>query len=180
LNVSFAGPISSEVEGDIRALYERHLPWTRELLLLLGVAVLANIWFPDQTATYIFRIPLAKQVPLSPVDKLLFLALAAVFFWFAFGLPHVWWRWWWPKIEQSFGDTLSGQVSEDGVRWCSQPEIIPWRRFITAKLGERSVLLYLTKAYPLPFHRSMFKDSVDWLDFRGLVVESKVRIYRFT
>jgi hypothetical protein len=174
VSIPFAGPISPEAGSDIRGLYQQRSPWTRGLLLLGGIWALAVACFPETVATVIFRIPSSRQTPMPLGVRLLFIALAALLFAAAIGLARWWWRWWWPQIERESDDTLSGRVGPNGVRWGSDGELIHWARFMAAKRNESTVLLYLTRAYALPFHRSMFREAKDWSAFLGLVEKSKV------
>jgi hypothetical protein len=177
VSIPFAGPISPEARSDIHDLYQRRSPWTRGLLLLGGAWALSVACFPEAVATVIFRIPPARQVPMPLGIRLLFITVAALLFLAAIGLARWWWRWWWPQIERESGGTLSGRVGPNGVRWGSDGEVIHWSRFMAAKRSESTVLLYLTRASALPFHRSMFRDAKDWSAFLGLVEKSKVPLH---
>jgi hypothetical protein len=179
VSIPFAGPISPEARSDIRDLYQRRSPWARALLLLGGAWALAVACFPGTRATVIFRLPPSRQVPMPLGGKLLFIAVAALFFLAAVGLAKWWWRWWWPQIERKSDDTLIGRAGPNGVRWGSDGEVIHWSRFLAAKRNDSTVLLYLTRAYALPFHRSMFRDAKDWFAFLGLVEKSKVPLHHY-
>jgi hypothetical protein len=175
--IQFSGPLGPELKEDIRALYMRRNRIIQAGYALLGVAVLVNAYVPGQPITaFLFRIPPPEPGPMPFDGKLLFTGVAVVMFMLAFAIAPLWWRWWWPQIEQTPGGKLAGEASPEGIRWAEEAEIIPWSSFIAAKLSDRAALLYLTKAYAIPIHRSLFPNAGAWEEFRSLVRASRVRI----
>src|SRR5262249_7877086 len=113
------------------------------------------------------------------LDRLYYIVIGVVLLVIAFPLASLCWRWWWPQIQRAAGQlqVLSGEASPEGVR-LAQPgnEVIAWKAFIAAKLNDRTALLYLTRTYALPFHRSLFLTDQDWEAFLALVRASSKNV----
>jgi hypothetical protein len=175
--IPFSGPLVPDLTEDVRALYLRRNRVVHAIYAILGVVVLVNAYVPGQpVAAFLFRVPPAVPGPMRLDARLTFTGAAVAMFLLAFALGPLWWRWWWPQIEETSGGMLAGEACREGLRWADGAEIIPWSSFIAAKLSDRAALLYLTKAYAVPFHRSLFRDASTWEAFQQLVRESRIRI----
>jgi hypothetical protein len=179
VSIPFSGPITPQARHDLRALYQRQSRLNQALLVLGSVWALTVACFPTKVAALIFRLPPFRQEPLPLAMRLLFLAVAAVLVLAPFGRARWWYRWWWPRVQPSAAEALSGRVSERGVRWGPGGETISWQQFTAAKISADAVLLYQTRAYALPFHRTMFQDPKDWDALIRLVEKSLVPFQRF-
>ena len=180
MSIPFSGPITPKARNDLRALYQRQSRLNQILLVLGGAWALAVACFPTRVAAVVFQLPASRQAPLPLAVRLLFLAVAALLFLAALGRARWWCRWWWSRIEPEPGEALSGRVSERGVRWGPGGETISWQQFTAAKVSADAVLLYQTKAFALPFHRTMFQDPKDWDALIRLVEKSRVPLLRFS
>ncbi len=143
----FSGTIDAAFIEDVHALYVHRNPLFPIGYGAMGMVMLGlGVYRGSETAIG---------------DSLFFGVAAASLLTFAFALPQIGWKWWWPRFESEFGPNLFGEITSDGIRWAAEPEPIPWSAFIAIKADERAALLYISKLEALPLHRSMFTDS-EW------------------
>lgn len=74
------------------------------------------------------------------------------------------------------GETLAGSISEEGVYLDSSDQLIPWRSFSAAKIGDRAAILYLSREEGVPFHPALFDSDSAWLEARRLASERVKRV----
>ena len=163
--IKFSGELNADIEGEIRSLYYerfRLYPIVYSLLgvlmILLAILMLSTIKMPSDTAYGI-----------------VFLIMALALFVAAFRLQHIWWHWWWPRFLDTFGRQLYGEITEIGIKFKPDGNVVEWKYFKAIKQTNSLLLLYFDKAFAYPIHQNMVDDPSDWAELLDLV---KKHMYR--
>lgn len=155
MRIPFQSPLDAEITADARMLYLQRKPLFPIAYGTMGTVMLGLSFYLGGRA--------------EAVEHFLFVLAGLIFLILAFALPQLGWAWWWPRLVRDSGPTLSGEITPEGIRWGSEPELCPWSAFMAIKLNERAALLYATPAAAFPLHRSMFADDAEWQSVTALL-----------
>ena len=170
--IFFSGNITPGLRKDIREVYYKRNPLFQVIYVLCAIAsVVLAVYMDDAFSRFdlIFFDLIFFELILAAV------VLLVVAFW----LPQIWWRWWWPKYTSHFGPRVSGEVNELGVRFTPYSPILLWESFWAGEMSSKAVLLYLTKGYVYPIHRSMFQTESMWTEFVRFVEKNVKKLSKY-
>ena len=155
--ITFDGRADDAVLADLRASFLRLPRIYTVVYVALALGALALAIASSGTANRVFLVVIAAGILFARYSR-----------------PLSAWRQnlsaWQDVLEMRF----TGTVSEADVWIHGTPERVPWQMFIAAKESERALLLYVSEADFLPFHRSFFGEQREWDDFVALA-RGKVR-----
>jgi hypothetical protein len=157
--MQLSGEITTEMEEEIRELYYKRSALYPVIYTLLGVVMMGM-------AVFLF---LRVENSNGMLFGLFLLVAALVLLVYAFAMPRIAWRLYWPKFLSIFGRHLSCEVTSNGIKLKHDIDIIPWRNFIAIKQTETLVLIYLDNATAYPVHRSMAASPSDWNELISLL-----------
>jgi hypothetical protein len=169
----FSGDITDTLKEEIRLLYCRQYLFLKVFFVVVAVVMIA-------VAILLGSIPAIRglswdsEIYLIRLYQFICIVFALGCLMLAFGVTQIWWRWWWPRYTALFGTHVSGEITQTGMRLSPGAPLILWSSFGAVKMNPTLVLLYLSKAFAYPVHRSMFTTESDWTEFTGLV-EKHVR-----
>jgi hypothetical protein len=159
--IAFSGEITPSLQEEVRKLYITRDPLYPIIYVIFAVLTLVGA---------------AILSSRGGVDSLLLIVVAIAFFVAAFWLPQIWWRWSWPQYTSQFGPRVSGEVYPEGIRLSPSTPVVNWRSFVAAETSDTLILLYLSKSYAYPIHRSMLKTDLEW---DAVISLSKMHIRNF-
>ncbi|MCA9917295.1 MAG: hypothetical protein KC445_05050 [Anaerolineales bacterium] len=150
--ISFAGEITEDIELEFCELY-----YQRPVIYPI---IFSIIGFLTLIASIVTLAPSGKiNEPIIGTSLLLSAILSFVS---AFRLQHIWWRWWWPKFLNLFGRQLNGIISDRGIKFSTDGQIVEWKRLIAFKQSPTLIIIYFDKASAYPIHQKMINDSSEW------------------
>jgi hypothetical protein len=154
--IAFKGQVTPEVLADFKRLYLRGNWPVRLCYAGFGVAMLYIMF------------SWSRRDPTVPTWSYGFSSVfAVVFFVVAARIHHVWWWWWLRYYQPNATPFLDGVVAEDGFHLMDQ--VIAWSSLTGAKVDSECFLLYTSKWFVQPVHRSMFGSQSAWLEAAALV-----------
>ena len=159
MQIRFSGTVDPSVIESFKRLYLQRSPIYPILYLALAVLVIVMGWL--------------EEGPVDPKRWAFWLAIAAGLVYVALFAPKMAYGRWSRALQ---GKAFAGSISEEGVQLDSSDQLIPWRSFFAAKIGERAAILYLSRADGVPLHRAFFDSDSAWLEARRLASEHVQRV----
>jgi hypothetical protein len=163
--IAFSGEITVDIELEFRKLYYQRPVVYPILYSVSGTFALI---------CGIFTLAPAGKIN-EPIIGILLLLMATLLFVAAFRIQHIYWHWWWPKFLKLFGKQLYGEVSERGIKFKADGQIVKWKLFTAIKQTPTLIIIYFDKASAYPIHQSMTSNSSEW---QTLIVLTKKNVHR--
>lgn len=155
--MTFDGRADEAVLADFQALFLKTRPLYTVMYVVLALVFLVLAVVSSDAGSRFFLILVAVGI------------LVAMYF-----RPLIAWKQNLSAWQDVLGMRFTGTVTEADVWIQGTPERVPWQTFIAAKESDRALLLYVSEADFLPFHRSFFAEQREWEDLIALA-RGKVR-----